>query len=211
MGAARGRWVCLDIGETLIDETRVWSTWATVLGVTPLVLMGAMGIAIAEGGDHHQALQRFDPSWRERMTAVRSAYGGFRPDDLYPDARRGLAAMAAAGLHVAVIGNQPASRTAELRAIGVQPDVMVMSEELGAEKPSADFYRLALAAMGDPDPAAVTYVGDRVDNDIRPALAHGLAAIHLRRGPWGLLGPQDDGSATAVVDDLAGVLAALTG
>lgn len=203
------RWVCLDIGETLIDETRVWTTWAHVLGVTPLVLMGALGAAIVAGGDHRQVLGRFDPGWEGRIPAFEGAYGGFRDEDLYPDALPALAAMAAAGLGVAVIGNQPASRTAELRALGVAVEVVVMSEELGAEKPSADFYRLALAAMGDPDPTAVTYVGDRVDNDVVPAVAHGLRAIHLRRGPWGLLGPQDDGAADAVVDDLDGVLAAL--
>lgn len=207
---AAQRWVCLDIGETLIDETRVWSTWAQVLGVTPLVLMGAMGAAIAEGRDHQQALARFDHAWVDRIHEFEAAYGGFATADLYPDALPALAAMAGAGLGVAVIGNQPASRAAELRAIGVDPQVMVMSEELGAEKPSPAFYRLALAAMGDPEPAAVTYVGDRVDNDVRPAAANGLRTVHLRRGPWGLLGPQDDGTADAVVDDLTGVLALLT-
>ena len=30
-------------------------------------------------------------------------------------------------------------------------------------------------------------MGDRVDNDILPALAAGLVAVHIRRGPWGLL------------------------
>jgi hypothetical protein len=28
-----------------------------------------------------------------------------------------------------------------------------------------------------------------VDNDVRPALAAGMAAVHLRRGPWGMLQP----------------------
>lgn len=36
MGEGRRRWVALDIGETLIDETRVWGTWAEVLGVPRL-------------------------------------------------------------------------------------------------------------------------------------------------------------------------------
>lgn len=203
------RWVCLDIGETLVDETRVWTTWARLIGVTPLVLHGAMGVAIADGGSHTEALARFEPRFAERIAEAEDAIGPLQPADLYPDALPGLAAFAAAGLRVAVIGNQPARRTPELRALGVTPDVMVMSEDLGAEKPTADFYRLALAAMGDPDPAAVTYVGDRVDNDVVPALAHGLAAVHLRRGPWGILGPQADGTGVPVADDLAGVLAAL--
>jgi FMN phosphatase YigB (HAD superfamily) len=37
------------------------------------------------------------------------------------------------------------------------------------------------------EPARIAYVGDRVDNDVLPARAAGLTAVHIRRGPWGLL------------------------
>ena len=37
------RWVCLDVGETLIDETRVWSTWADELGIPRLTFLAALG------------------------------------------------------------------------------------------------------------------------------------------------------------------------
>jgi FMN phosphatase YigB (HAD superfamily) len=30
-------------------------------------------------------------------------------------------------------------------------------------------------------------VGDRVDNDVEPALAAGMVAVHIKRGPWGHL------------------------
>ena len=33
----------------------------------------------------------------------------------------------------------------------------------------------------------LAYVGDRVDNDVLPAAAAGLVAVHVRRGPWGRL------------------------
>ena len=52
---------------------------------------------------------------------------------------------------------------------------------------------VVLDKLGDPDPHAVAYVGDRVDNDVRPARAAGLRAVWIRRGPWGVL--QDDGGA----------------
>ncbi len=208
------RWVCLDIGETLIDETRVWSTWASVLEVTPLTLMGAIGVSIASGGSFAEALDRFTDDWRTRHEEYDAAFGGFQPGDLYPDALPSLAAFAEAGLGVAIIGNQPSRRTAELRALGVAPDVMVMSDELGHQKPEQAFFLAALAAMGGPDPADVTYVGDRVDNDVIPARAAGLRAVHLRRGPWGILGPQADGMdgriADAVADDLGEVVALLS-
>jgi FMN phosphatase YigB (HAD superfamily) len=41
--------------------------------------------------------------------------------------------------------------------------------------------------MGLPDPASVAYVGDRVDNDVLPAIRAGLRAVWLRRGPWGVI------------------------
>jgi FMN phosphatase YigB (HAD superfamily) len=30
-------------------------------------------------------------------------------------------------------------------------------------------------------------VGDRLDNNIRPALAAGMVTVFLRRGPWGYI------------------------
>ena len=43
----------------------------------------------------------------------------------------------------------------------------------------------------------VLYVGDRLDNDIRPAAAAGLRTALIRRGPWALL-QQDDPDVLAV-------------
>jgi FMN phosphatase YigB (HAD superfamily) len=36
-------------------------------------------------------------------------------------------------------------------------------------------------------PDQIAYVGDRVDNDMKPARAAGLRTIYLRRGPWGFI------------------------
>jgi hypothetical protein len=52
--AAGGRWVCLDVGETLIDETRVWSIWADLLGIPRLTFMAAFGAVVARDGEHSQ-------------------------------------------------------------------------------------------------------------------------------------------------------------
>jgi FMN phosphatase YigB (HAD superfamily) len=62
-------------------------------------------------------------------------------------------------------------------------------------------------------PAGETaYVGDRVDNDVLPAAAAGLLAIHVRRGPWGRL-QRTPPEAALGLDDLASLpdaLASLT-
>jgi FMN phosphatase YigB (HAD superfamily) len=54
---------------------------------------------------------------------------------------------------------------------------------------------------GTREPSEVAYVGDRVDNDVLPALAAGLVAVHVRRGPWGLL--QETPDSVPVIDSLA--------
>jgi FMN phosphatase YigB (HAD superfamily) len=50
-------------------------------------------------------------------------------------------------------------------------------------------------------PDEVAYVGDRVDNDVLPALTAGLRAVHAQRGPWGRLQRTPDG--VPAIDSLA--------
>ena len=180
--------MCLDVGETLIDETRIWSIWADVLGIPRMTFLAAFGAVVARGQEHQEVFSLLGVrDWRALLPDVQQRYAGFQAVDLYPDALPAIAALRGNGLRVAVIGNQPAQRTAELRALGVDPDVMAMSAEMGVAKPDARFFARALELMGDADPASVAYVGDRPDNDVRPSAAAGMRAVWLRRGPWGVI------------------------
>jgi HAD superfamily hydrolase (TIGR01549 family) len=195
------RWVCLDVGETLIDETRVWSCWADALRIPRLTFMAALGATIARGGEHSDVFGVFGlerTQWRALLPEVEQRYGGFREEDLYPDARRALGALTGAGYRVAVLANQPASRSAELRALGIAPEVLAMSDEMGVAKPAPAFFARALELMGSPSAAEVAYVGDRMDNDVLPALAAGMRAVWLRRGPWGVIQQPPPGSQPAL-------------
>lgn len=197
-----GRWVCLDVGETLIDETRIWSLWADELGVPQLTFLAALGAVIARGGEHRDVFPIFGADdWQLRMPSIERAYGGFTRDDLYPDAQPALAALRAAGYRVAIVANQPASRSSELRAIGIEPEILAMSEELGVAKPDPAFYARVLELMGAPDAGEVAYVGDRVDNDVLPSAAAGMRAVWLRRGPWGVIQHLPEGTRPALVVD----------
>lgn len=182
------RWACLDVGETLIDETRIWGAWADELGVSHLTFFAALGAVIAEGREHSEVFSRFGlpaDTWRRRSADVELRHGGFRAVDLYPDALPAIAALREQGYRIAVIANQPAVRHAQLRALGVEPEVMAMSEEMGVHKPDRAFFARSLELMGGADPAMVAYVGDRADNDVVPAAAAGMRAVWIRRGPWG--------------------------
>jgi FMN phosphatase YigB (HAD superfamily) len=65
-------------------------------------------------------------------------------------------------------------------------DVIGTSDTWGVEKPSAAFFERVVVEAGCPA-SQVLYVGDRLDNDIRPAQTAGLATALVRRGPWGYI------------------------
>ena len=79
-----------------------------------------------------------------------------------------------------------------------------MSAAWGLHKPDPAFFARIAEELGLP-PEAIAYVGDRVDNDVRPARAAGMLAVFVRRGPWGWIhaGREDPPEADLVVDSLA--------
>ncbi len=192
------------MGETLIDETRVWETWADVLGVTHFTFIAAIGAMLARGRPLQEAFEYLGFTDRERYRArFTAAYAGFQERDLYPDALPAIDALRAAGYRLAIIANQPAERTAELRFIGVRADVMAMSEEMGVHKPDQAFFRETLRLIGNPAPESVAYVGDRLDNDVGPAAAAGMRPVWIRRGPWAAITTDTPPPGMLVVDSLA--------
>nr|MBA2489886.1 HAD family hydrolase [Chloroflexota bacterium] len=194
----------LDVGETLIDETRLWTIWADTLGIPRLTFMAAFGAVIERGREHRDVFTIVGrPDWREHLAGVLAEYGGFRSEDLYPDALAALGRLRAAGYRVSILANQPVERTAELGRLGVAAELMAMSDEMGVYKPDPAFYARALELMGAPPPADVAYVGDRIDNDVLPSAAAGMRAIWIRRGPWGVIPDSAPQQAALTVDSLA--------
>jgi HAD superfamily hydrolase (TIGR01549 family) len=193
------RWVVFDVGETLVDETRVWSAWADVVGVPRLTFMAVLGAVIARGGAHQEVFEELGlDHWERHRDDLEAAYGGFREEDLYPDVRPAMAALRAAGFRLAIFGNQPAHRTAELEALRLPVEAIAMSSEMDLYKPDPAYFAAILARLGVADPASVAHVGDRVDNDVRPAAAAGFRSVWIQRGPWGLIQPAPE--------DVAGVI-----
>lgn len=197
------RWVCLDVGETLIDESRIWTCWAEALGIGPFTFMAAMGAVLARGGDFRETFGFLGFSdWERLRPQVMEAFGGFQERDLYPDAKPALDALRVAGFNLAIVANQPASRTDELRFLGVRADVMAMSEEMGVHKPDPAFFERVLEMIGGPAPESVAYVGDRLDNDVIPAASVGMRPVWIRRGPWAVITRETPPPGTLVVDSL---------
>jgi len=184
------RAVVFDVGETLTSDRRFWADWADWLDVPHHTLSALVGAVVAQGRDNADALRLIRPGldlWAEYE--VREAAGrGERlgEDDLYPDVRTGLQALRDAGLWVGVVGNQTARMAALLRSLDLPVDALATSGEWGVAKPSAGFFE-RVATWSGFEPGEIAYVGDHPHNDVVPAKAARLRAVHLRRGPWGYL------------------------
>lgn len=181
--------VVFDVGEVLIDETRVWGIWADILGISRFTFAAVLGAAIAQGEDHEVVFPHVAPNveWREFEGEHERRYGGFSEQDVYSDVRMCLSELQAMDVRVGIAGNQPARRREQLLALDLPHDVLATSDDLLAEKPTDDFFAAVQKLVGAQDPGQVLYVGDRVDNDVLPAMDFGMRTCWLRRGPWGQL------------------------
>ena len=182
------RAVFFDVGETLVDEERIWREVARAAGLQPHVVFAALGMTIARGEDHWAL---WDHLGVERPVGVWERFD-YDDIDLYPDVVPCLERLRSEGLFVGLAGNQ--SRTMEAWARATLPaDVVTSSDGVGARKPDPAFFE-RLVELAGTEARELAYVGDRVDNDVLPALGVGLVAVHLRRGPWGRLQPTPDGA-----------------
>jgi HAD superfamily hydrolase (TIGR01549 family) len=176
-------------------------------------MMGVLGAVIERRGDHLEAFRilrpGFDLEAERRARAAAGAPDAMRACDLYPDALPCLAALAGRGYRIGIVGNTNTD-TEQLKREHCGAAFVASSAGLGVAKPAPEFFA-AVARLAGLDPAQIAYVGDRVDNDVVPAVEAGMVAVHLRRGPWGQLhaGWPQASRAHAHVDSLAELPAAL--
>ncbi|MBM9508060.1 HAD family hydrolase [Streptomyces sp. KK5PA1] len=184
-----------DVGECLVDETREYGTWADWLGVPRHTFAAVFGAVIARGQDYRETFQVLRPGFDLSVEREARAAAGqpeyFGEEDLYPDVRPALAALRAAGLWLGIAGNQTVRAGHLLRELFTKDvDMIGTSDDWGASKPDPAFFERVAAVVPFPV-EEILYVGDRLDNDIRPAVAAGYATALIRRGPWGTIQAQD--------------------
>lgn len=193
------RAVVFDVGECLVDETREYGTWADWLGVPRHSFSAEFGAVIAQGLDYREAFQTFRPGFdlaeeRERRVQAGQAES-FGEEDLYPDVRPALAALRAAGVWLGIAGNQTVRAGGILRGLFADDvDLIATSDDWGVSKPDRGFFEQLVAEVGRQlraGPEEILYVGDRLDNDIRPAVAAGLHTALIQRGPWAIIQRRD--------------------
>lgn len=174
------RALLLDLDNTLVDRDAAFVAWAGTLvppaDVPRIVAIDRGGygpkpalytaVAAAAGISVPEARRRF---LRDFPTHAR----------LRPDA---VALLAAYAGPVVVVTNGPSAlQRGKVAAAGLAGRVagVVVSEEVGVEKPEAAMFHAGLAAAGV-SAAEALMVGDHPVNDVAGALAVGVAAVFVR-------------------------------
>ncbi|TQJ21630.1 HAD superfamily hydrolase (TIGR01549 family) [Micromonospora sp. A202] len=180
--------IFFDVGGTILDESHEFAAWADWLGVPRHTFSAVFGAVIARGLDYQETFRAFRPDFDLAVELERRAAAGqpesFGEEDLYPDARPCLTSLREQGLVVGLAGNQPAHAESTLRALDLPVDLIGTSHGWGVAKPSPAFFERVVREGGG-DASSILYVGDRPDNDARPAQEAGMKTCLIRRSPWG--------------------------
>ena len=215
------RWLFFDLGYTLLNED------AAAMGrlgqVSDSLRQRGIEASPEELRDAMEAASaRFDPNpFRSLLLAftddedviafVRSS--GRYPKELespYPQTQP-LLEQLAGRFNLGVIANQPAGTDERLESYGLARyfDVCVSSGDVGISKPDPAIFHMALEQAGCA-PTEAVMIGDRLDNDVRPAKALGFRTVRILQGPGRLQRPRDGAetpdATVADLDELAKLL-----
>jgi putative hydrolase of the HAD superfamily len=173
------RWIFFDVGSTLVDETEAYDRRARQMLEGTEVAFSAFDrkrIEFAKQGfdGNSEAIKYFGL----RKTPWPSEY-----EEPFADSYATLEALKKRGYRLGIIANQVTGTGQRLDAWGLLQyfDVVAASAELGVAKPDKLIFAKALE-LADCQPHNSVMVGDRLDNDIRPAKALGMKTVWIRKG-----------------------------
>lgn len=123
-----------------------------------------------------------DESLRGELHERTRPYWTHPRGSLHPDAEPLMKALHG-HVRIGILANQEAAVVDALRRDGLDAyiDVWGVSAIVGHEKPSPELFAWALEEAGT-EAARAVHVGNRLDTDVRPAKALGLATVWVTRG-----------------------------
>ena len=196
------RWLFFDLGNTLISEEAATEARIQQL-VDSFERYGRRSSVEDVRSAFQQASREFAPRLitrvieklsndpkRHRLILAESRY----PKELeapYEGVAQSLRALSSR-YRIGVIANQPLGTVERLTRWGLMPfiSLCLSSAEEGVEKPNRAIFELALSRAGCTAAHAVM-IGDRLDNDIRPAKLLGWRTIRVTQGFARFQSPRD--------------------
>jgi HAD superfamily hydrolase (TIGR01549 family) len=196
------RWLFFDLGNTLISEERAWERRIQRL-VRSLERYGRrraieeVRAALWEASEEFaprlitRAIEKLIDDLECRKLILAEARYDKELESPYECAEQTLRTLSSR-YRIGVIANQPAGTEERLTKWGLTPfiSICLSSTEVGLEKPDPAVFQLALSQSGC-KPSQAVMIGDRLDNDIRPARLLGWKTIRIAQGFARFQSPRD--------------------
>ena len=212
------RWIFFDVGYTLLDETAAWQDAFGRIAAT----LQARGRRIDADEIWHtfnDVCREFEPlQWLglcrrigiDEAEAKRLADGYQHALEVPHAGAADVLRQLSGRYKLGVIANQSLGTAQRLQHHGMRQyiDLVIGSAEAGVRKPDPKIFQMALQQAGA-TPAEAVMVGDRIDNDVRPANELGWRTIHVRQGGGALQLPRSAVERPTVAVDGVGDVAGL--
>jgi len=173
------RWIFFDIGSTLVNEIEAYDHRAREMIKNtdiPFAAFDSKRIELAKQGldGNSEAIKYF---------GLKKTPWPSEDEKPFADAFETLETLQKRGYRFGIIANQAIGTVQRLDAWGLAKyfDIIAASAELGVSKPDKLIFEKAIEMAGC-HPHNSVMVGDRLDNDIRPAKSLGMKTVWIRKG-----------------------------
>lgn len=173
------KWIFFDVGSTLMDETEAYNHRVREMIAGTDITFSAFDskrIELAKQGvdGNTEAIKHF---------GLKKTPWHWEDEKPFEDAAETLEALVDRGYHLGIIANQVPGTAQRLDDWGLLKyfDVVAASAEMGVAKPDPLIFEKAIELAGC-QPCDSVMVGDRLDNDIRPAKNLGMRTVWIRKG-----------------------------
>ena len=173
------KWIFFDVGSTLMDETEAYNH-----RVREMIAGTDITFSAFDSKRIELAKQGFDGNTEAiKHFGLKKTPWHWEDEKPFEDAAETLEALKKRGYHLGIIANQVPGTAQRLDDWGLLKyfDLVVASAEMGVAKPDPLIFEKALELAGC-QPCDSVMVGDRLDNDIRPAKELGMRTVWIRKG-----------------------------
>ena len=183
------KWIFFDVGSTLIDETEAFNHRVREM---------TAGTSVSFDEFNEKRAYFAGQNLNGELEAIKffglTKTPWHKEDEIpYPESEEILEYLHKGGYKIGIIANQSAGTAERLEKWGLLKyiDVVAASAELGAAKPDRAIFDKAFEMAGCTAEESAM-IGDRLDNDIRPAKQLGMKSVWVRH-EWNYNYPKDDG------------------